>query len=417
MLAALQAVSNPQATQSSTEAPPCLNRAASLEQRWAEGSAAPTNTGGKHSLTGIYVNSHFDSGNVEVVDMADQHNIQLRIHEDPFCESDGRAHFQWFHFRVTGVKHEPITINLMNAGDSSFPRAWNGYNACASYDRMHWFRVPSSYDSSTGVFTIKHKPERNAVYFAYAAPYPYERHQNFVAEMQSHDNVELEMLGETLDGHDLDLLRIGDESPDKRKVWVIGRQHPGEAQAQWFVEGFLRRLLDPADPLAKKALRDATFYVVPNMNPDGSWRGHLRTNAAGANLNREWQNPSPERSPEVFLVRDRMDAVGVDMLLDVHADEELPYNFINGNEGNPNWSPRLAKLQDDFGAAFERSSPDFQRMHGYETDAPGTANQTVCAHAIGMRFDCLSLTLEQPFKDTIDTPDPVQGWSAERSCM
>ena len=39
---------------------------------------------------------------------------------------------------------------------------------------------------------------------------------------------------------------------------------------------------------------------VPNMNPDGSYRGHLRTNASGANLNREWKNPTLERSPEVM---------------------------------------------------------------------------------------------------------------------
>ena len=35
------------------------------------------------------------------------------------------------------------------------------------------------------------------------------------------------------------------------------------------------------------------------MNPDGSWRGHLRTNASGANLNREWADPTPDKSPEV----------------------------------------------------------------------------------------------------------------------
>ena len=40
---------------------------------------------------------------------------------------------------------------------------------------------------------------------------------------------------------------------------------------------------------------------VPNMNPDGSYRGHLRTNAKGANLNREWKNPTPEYSPEASL--------------------------------------------------------------------------------------------------------------------
>ncbi len=35
------------------------------------------------------------------------------------------------------------------------------------------------------------------------------------------------------------------------------------------------------------------------MNPDGTWRGHLRTNAVGSNLNREWAEPTLERSPEV----------------------------------------------------------------------------------------------------------------------
>ena len=43
------------------------------------------------------------------------------------------------------------------------------------------------------------------------------------------------------------------------------------------------------------------------MNPDGSWRGHLRTNASGANLNREWDHPSLEKSPEVYYVRNKMD--------------------------------------------------------------------------------------------------------------
>lgn len=63
--------------------------------------------------------------------------------------------------------------------------------------------------------------------------------------------------------------------------------------------GFLERLLDSHSALARHALQKAVFYVVPNMNPDGSWRGHLRTNAAGANLNREWAKPSLEISPEV----------------------------------------------------------------------------------------------------------------------
>ncbi len=69
------------------------------------------------------------------------------------------------------------------------------------------------------------------------------------------------------------------------------------------------------------------------MNPDGSIRGHLRTNAIGVNLNREWQSPSMERSPEVFFVRERMLETGVDMCLDIHGDEAIPYNFVAGSAG------------------------------------------------------------------------------------
>ena len=46
------------------------------------------------------------------------------------------------------------------------------------------------------------------------------------------------------------------------------------------------------------------------MNPDGTWRGHLRTNASGANLNREWDHPTKEQSPEVYYTRAAMDEYG-----------------------------------------------------------------------------------------------------------
>jgi hypothetical protein len=99
----------------------------------------------------------------------------------------------------------------------------------------------------------------------------------------------------------------------------------------------------------RRRLRDAAvLYVVPNMNPDGSRRGHLRTNAAGVDLNRAWADPSPERSPEVWWVLRRMQQTGLDLCLDVHGDEELPYNFISGSEGVPSWTPQRESVQQGF---------------------------------------------------------------------
>ncbi|MDW2373135.1 carboxypeptidase family protein, partial [Vibrio sp. 1078-1] len=159
------------------------------------------------------------------------------------------------------------------------------------------------------------------------------------------------------------------------------------------------------------------LYVVPNMNPDGGIRGHLRTNAVGVNLNREWQTPSMEKSPEVFLVRERMLETGVDMFLDVHGDEAIPYNFVAGSEGIPSYDENLAALEDAFKQALLTITPEFQDEIGYDKDEPGKANLTVGSNWVAEQFKCLSYTIEMPFKDNNNPPDPLYGWSPERSVM
>lgn len=401
----------PRLAQTSTHARLASVAARCTMARWTA-SAAPTTA--QSNGAGVYVNSHFDSGNIEVLDMADAGNMRLAIHKDPYCSTDNAAHAMWFNYRLTGVRDLPLTMHLTNAGHCSFPAAWQGYSACASYDLQHWFRVPTTYDADSGVLSISHTPQADAVQYAYFAPFTYDRHQQLVARMQAKPGVRLHMIGETLDGHDLDMLVLGEAGPAKRSVWIMARQHPGESQAEWFAEGLLERLTDPADAVARHLLRDAVVYVVPNANPDGTWRGHLRTNAAGRNMNRDWAAPCAEESPEVFHLLREMDARGVDLCVDVHGDEELPYVFIAGAEGIPGWSERLAALQTEFSAAFKRASPDFQTQFGYAVDAPGEANMGIATNQIAQRFDCLSVTLEMPFKDNANCPCEVQGWSPER---
>ena len=184
---------------------------------------------------------------------------------------------RWFHFRLTGVQNHALVVKLVNAGQSSFPEAWPGYKACASYDLTEWFRVQTAWDEKAGVITMQHKsnhvrtsstalqtcnssevlpresntlafvsspptsnytPEcssfkqllcmqrssacsqnrkpvfllQDSIYFAYFPPYSYARHQELVAQTHAKKNVRLDVIGETLDGHDLDVLRIGEHS-------------------------------------------------------------------------------------------------------------------------------------------------------------------------------------------------------------
>ena len=116
------------------------------------------------------------------------------------------------------------------------------------------------------------------------------------------------------------------------------------------------------DSVSRSLLQQATVYLVPSMNPDGAWRGHLRTNACGFNLNRAWADPSLSSSPEVYHVLRKMRETGVDMLVDVHGDECIPHNFIAYSEGIPCWTAKMETCKDKFSKFLMRANPDFQTV-------------------------------------------------------
>lgn len=358
----------------------------------------------------MQITSNFDSGNITVINAQDPSNVQLEIKKDNQSEF-----FQWFHFKLHNTDRREHVLHIVNASKSAYVEGWEDYQAVASYDRQEWFRVPTTYDGTK--LTITMMPEFDSVYFAYFCPYSYERHQDLLHSAQLDIDCQLDVLGQTIDGRDMSLLTVGEPGTGKKNIWLTARQHPGETMAEWFMEGFIDRLLDEDDGIARSLLNKAVFYLVPNMNPDGSVRGHLRTNAIGVNLNREWQAPSMENSPEVYLVREKMLATGVDLHLDIHGDEALPYNFVAGGEGLPSYDDRIKSLEDKFKAILLAITPEFQDDKGYDKDAPGEANLTVGSNWVGEQFKCLAYTVEMPFKDNDLLPDYSVGWSNDRSSL
>ena len=353
----------------------------------------------------ISISSAFDAGNIRVTAI-DGDTADLEIVTDHLSDF-----YQWFHFRLAGAGGREVTLRITNCGTSAYPGGWPDYRACLSIDREDWVRIDgTSYEG--GVLTIRFTPETDLVWLAYFAPYSMERHHDLVSTVAALPGVEYRSLGKSLDGQDIDCLTIGEGDTT---VWLYARQHPGETMAEWWIEGALEKLTDPDDPVARVLRRDCTFHVVPNMNPDGSRRGHLRTNAAGVNLNREWHAPSAEKSPEVLCVLAAMDADPPAFAMDVHGDEAIPANFLAGFEGIPSLKPAQSALFTLFSDTLERVSPDFQTRQGYENASPGKANLAMSTTQLAERFGCVSMTLEMPFKDNMDLPDEVYGWSPERS--
>jgi murein tripeptide amidase MpaA len=285
---------------------------------------------------------------------------------------------------------------------------------------------------------------------SYFPPFSYERHLDLVSRCAEYASVE--SLGQTLDGREIDCVMVGEGN---LTCWIIHRQHPGETMAEHYAEGLLTRLLGldsqgEVDDEVKKLLSMYKFCIVPCMCLDGVVRGHLRTNGCGANLNREWATkrfykaPTLERSPEVYHVLNKMDETvscvytvagaehrsqsrvltsflvlqGVDCFLDIHGDEELPFNFLAGATLVPNWDKRMESLHGAFAAAYTRANPDMQKKYGYPpAESPELVLEymNVATNQVANRFNCLGLTLEMPFKDCLTNSDPEYGWTPKRS--
>lgn len=356
----------------------------------------------------ISIDAGFDSGNIEVLGI-EGNSARLAIRKDTRSEF-----FQWFHFRVGACAGRALELKITGLASSAYPDGWIGYRACVSEDRDYWARAETRYDAAVdgGTMTIRYTPSAGTCWFAYFAPYSMERHHDLVAEIAASEGVEHKVLGRSLEGQPIDCLSMG-EGP--RQIWFIARQHPGEAMAEWWMEGALDMLTDPADPHARKLRQLCRFHIVPNANPDGACRGNLRTNVLGVNLNREWHEPTLERAPEVLAIRNAMDASGVDFFMDVHGDEAIPAVFFAGFEGIPGWTEAQGEAYRRYRAILERRTPDFQTRRGYPVARPGKANLAMATNQIAERFGAVSMTLEMPFKDNDDLPDPAQGWSPERS--
>ena len=100
----------------------------------------------------IKISDQFDAGAIVVLRAEHPQAIDLNLRKDTHADF-----MQWFYFRLQGARGEPCVLRFLNAGEATYPGGWENYQAVASYDRVHWFRVPTAFDGQ--VMTITHTPE------------------------------------------------------------------------------------------------------------------------------------------------------------------------------------------------------------------------------------------------------------------
>lgn len=329
----------------------------------------------------ISISDTFDGGNIKFIEERPNANdssvmdVVVNIQPDVYTELEEIAHMQYFAFRITlgGLEDgetQKINYIISNAQDVSYPEAWSGTTVfyTADVEDVDGWRRNLTTHYGDGRLTWQHTHDYNgSLYFAYFPPYSYARHLKLISQCTPYAQVGT--LGQSLEGREMEFITIGTGSS---VAWIIHRQHPGETMAEHYAEGLLQRLLGletngdtSADKVVQKALEKFTFYIVPCMCPDGAVKGHLRTNACGANLNREWatvkagyEAPSLERSPEVYHVLKKMDETGVDVCLDIHvsvllSSNSIPFlhtinNIANANRETRNYHSTLLPVPTTF---------------------------------------------------------------------
>ena len=71
----------------------------------------------------------------------------------------------------------------------------------------------------------------------------------------------------------------------KKFIIVGARVHPGESNASFIMQGFLKFITGPSIEAVNLRKR-VVFKVIPMTNPDGVIAGNYRTSLSGNDLNR-----------------------------------------------------------------------------------------------------------------------------------
>ncbi len=363
------------------------------------------------------VTAQIPSGRIEVIDASDPSAIRLRVPSDP-----GTPYISWYNFRLSGLRGVPTTVIFEDTASGLVARhgnragyedQWTNTGPLISEDGATWRRVPASYDGET--FRFSFTPTRDVVQIAKFAPFGPERDEALLYRALSNPGVRHRQIGQSVQGRPIDMVTFG-AGRGKPVLWIVTRLHPSETQGGFLLEGLWDRLLDPADGAARVLLERAELNVVINGNPDGSALGLSRSNAAGVNLNRMWEDPDPEKAPEVVAIREAMLSRGVDFSLDAHADQELRCNFIWPSENVPGWNADRAHQFTVFEDAWALASPDYEKGHPYPGGCPKEPRLSMGWNWIGATFPkSLSVLLEQPFKDISSHPVAETGWCPARA--
>jgi len=260
---------------------------------------------------GVTFEANFPQARLTECKLTDDGVFELMVRPESLPVNDS----PWFAFRVRSETEKTIYLGLRCQGGSF------RYRPKISLDGTQWIHLPEeSYhvakDRTQAVLHLEVGPRTLHV----SAQEPVSRGQieDWAATLERLPSLTRSTFGASMKGVPLIRLDIGNPS-SKRKVVIIGRQHPPETTGSMALMRFIESVV--ADSEQARSFREAFHLVVmPLLNPDGVDAGHWRHNMGHMDLNRDW---NAFAQPETRAVRDQILALKEQgrlfLMLDFHS--------------------------------------------------------------------------------------------------
>jgi Zinc carboxypeptidase len=272
-----------------------------------------------------FIDTSFENASPLWYDVADG-VVRIHLVYDHERASPNRAAGH-IHFLIHATPGSRLTLEFMNLDN-----VWNGQpgsvagelkTVAISEDGRKWRTVPT--DSLPGNrVQLRVEMSGPKLYVARIEPYRLSDLNRLLASIRINRVVQITVIGKTVAGRDLEIVRIGDPMAPYR-VFVRARAHPWESGSNWVAQGLMQRLLR-GDDAAQRFLRVYSLYVLPMANKDGVALGRTRFNLLGKDLNRNWDKPAdPELSPENAALEQWLESTiaarrGPHLAIELHND-------------------------------------------------------------------------------------------------
>lgn len=244
-----------------------------------------------------------------------------------------------------------------------------------SADGDQWERItPSRIDLGDTLYSAEltlTEARARGCYLSGAIPFPPRHREAFLELAKSRWDATITVPGQSVEGRDIPVARIGPEDPNRFHVVIICGQHgPSEIMCAHI----LRPLLEEAERL--DLLSTHVFHLVPTVNVDMAHYGGNGLNAQGRNTNRHWlDGGTPENQAAIRYLEDlREKGCRVGLGVDFHAGGCWRHHttFYHGKKEDEKLGDDLLKRQRSWQEALEveagirrRESHSVPRGRGY----------------------------------------------------